>query len=139
MKKIMGVFSIFLFGCGGAQVLHVSTPAEPLSMQTSSMASGVLQPQDLYFTLISQYNQDKQQARVIILTEPALKLADLTVSKEQIQVHEQAPKVPNKLISAWGQLAQEQFLTPCPARKIIHKTTALQGTFELEVTGGICQ
>lgn len=107
-------------------------------MQTASMASGVLEPQKFYFTLISQYEPQPQQARVIILAEPALKLADLTVSNEQIQVHYRAPKIPGRLIRAWGQLVQEQFLTSCPARKITQKTALLQGTFEMEVTGGVC-
>lgn len=134
MKKIVGLFVVCLFGCRAHRV-NTPAPTEPVSMQTASMASGVLLPQNFYFTLICQY-QESQKARVIILTEPALKLADLTVSKKQLQVHYQAPKVPAKLIQNWGQLVQEQFLVPCPARKIVQKTTT--GRFELEVTGGIC-
>jgi len=134
MKKIVGLFVVCLFGCR-AHWVHTPTPAEPISMQTASVASGSLQPQNFYFTLISQY-QESGQTRVLILAEPALKLADLTVSKKQLQVHYQAPKVPAKLIQNWGQLVQEQFLVPCPARKIVQKTTT--GRFELEVTGGIC-
>jgi hypothetical protein len=137
MKKIVWIFLIALSGCR-AHWVYVPSPTEPISMQTAAVASGVLEPQDFYFTLISQYEQDKKQARVVILAEPALKLADLTVSKEQIQMHEKAPKVPSKLIRAWGQLAQDQFLTPCPARKIVQKSAAFKGTFELEVTGGLC-
>lgn len=137
MKKVLWIFLITLSGCR-AHWVYTPAPAEPISMQTAAVASGVLEPQDFYFTLISQYEQDKKQARVVILAEPALKLADLTVSKEQIQVHEKAPKVPSKLIRAWGRLAQEQFLTPCPARKIVQKSEDPKGTFELEVTGGIC-
>ena len=137
MKKVLWIFLITLSGCR-AHWVYTPAPAEPISMQTASVANGVLNPQDFYFTLISQYEQDKKQARVVILAEPALKLADLTVSKEQIQVHEKAPKVPSKLIRSWGRLAQEQFLTPCPARKIVQKSADLKGTFELEVTGGIC-
>lgn len=137
MKKIVWIFLIALSGCR-AHWVYVPSPTEPISMQTAAVANGVLEPQDFYFTLISQYEQDKKQARIVILAEPALKLADLTVSKEQIQVHEKAPKIPSKLIRAYGQLAQKQFLTLCPARKIIQKSADLKGTFELEVTGGIC-
>ena len=134
MKKLIGLFVVLVMGCR-AHWVHTPTPAEPISMQTASVASGLLQPQNFYFTLISQY-QESGQARVLVLAEPALKLADLTVSKEQLQVHYQAPKVPSRLIQAWGQLVREQFLVPCPARQMTQKTTV--GTFELEVTGGIC-
>lgn len=134
MKKIIGLLVIFLFGCR-AHWVYTPAPAESISMQTASMASGVLLPQDFYFTLISQY-QESEKARVVIFTEPALKLADLTVSKEQLQVHYQAPKITAKLIQAWGQLIRAQFLVPCPTRQMVQKTTG--GTFQLEVTGGIC-
>ena len=137
MKKIIGLSLIFLFGCGTHWV-YAPVPAKTVSMQEASMASGVLQPQSFYFTLISQYDPNSAQARVIILTEPALKLADLTVSKDQIQVHERAAKSPNRLIRAWGELVRERFLISCPERKIIHQSGVARGTFELEVTGGIC-
>ena len=137
MKKILWICLIFLSGCR-AHWVSAPAPAEPVSVQSSAMAVGVLEPQDFYFTLISQYEPAKRQVRVIVLAEPALKLADLTVSADQIQLHERAPKVPGKLIRAWGQLAREHFLTSCPARKIIHKSAVAGGTFQLEVTGGIC-
>jgi len=136
MKKGILVCLVFLLGCNASWV-RTPAPAEPLSMQTAAIANGILTPQQVAFTLISQY-QPTGQARVIVLTEPALKLADLTVSDKKIQVHYQAPKVPNKLISAWAELVRAQFLVACPARHMVHKTTALHGTFELDVTGGIC-
>ena len=137
MKKVLWIFLITLWGCKTHWV-YTQAPVKPISMQTAAVASAVLEPQDFYFTLISQYEQDKKQARVLILAEPALKLADLTVSKEQIQIHTKASEVPGKLIRAWGQLVREQFLTPCPARKIVQKSEDPKGRFELEVTGGIC-
>ena len=136
MKKGIVVSLIFLSGCV-ARWVYAPAPNEPVSLQTAAVASGVLKPRDFYFTLISQY-QPSGQARVIVLTEPALKLADLTVSKEQLQVHYKAAQIPGQLIRAWGQLVREQFLTPCPARKISYKSSLAAGTFELDVTGGIC-
>lgn len=135
MKKRIGIFLILLVGCSTHWVSSPA-PTEPISTRTAVRASGVLQPQDFYFTLISQYHAG--QARVIVFTEPALKLADLTVSKKQVQLHYQAPKIPSKLIEAWVQLVREHFLVSCPARDIRYKTTTLKGQFELEVTGGIC-
>ncbi len=137
MKKVFWISLLALAGCSSHWV-YTPAPATPISMQTASVASGVLAPRDFYFTLISQYEPAQQQTRAIILAEPALKLADLTVSGEQIQVHERAGQVPNKLIRAWGQLVREYFLTPCPKRTIVQQSANLKGTFELEVTGGIC-
>lgn len=137
MQKLVGISLIFLFGCS-AQWVYAPAPNEPIAMENASIAGGVLEPQNFYFTLISHY-QPTQKARVVIMTEPAIKLADLTVSKQQIYVHARAPQVPGSLIRAWGQLVRERFLVPCPDRKIIQKAADLRGTFTMEVTGGICQ
>lgn len=135
MKKRIVCLLILLSGCSSPWV-YTPAPVETISMQEAAVANGVLQPQNLYFTLISQYQPE--QARVVILTELAVKLADLTVSKEQAQVHYQAPKVPNRLISAWVKLVRAHFLVPCPEQKIIHKVGPTGEKFELEVTGGLC-
>lgn len=137
MKKQLVSLCIFLAGCS-TPFVYKPAPEEPLIMQASARASGVLTPQALYFTLLSQYQPD-HRARVVILAEPALKLADFTVTKEQIEVHDKQARVPVRLIRAWGDLVQKQFLTPCPPRKITHPARGVSGTFELEVTGGICQ
>lgn len=136
MKKYVLLLGVFLAGCHAAWV-YTPAPAEPIALQEAVRASGVLHPKELYFTLISHYKGDK--ARVVILTEPALKLADFTVSPEQIYVHYKEAHVPDGLVRAWGKLAQAQFLTPCPARQITQPAQALNGSFELEVTGGVCQ
>lgn len=135
MKKYLLWVCFGLVGCQ-ASFLYRPAPSEPIVMQEAVRASGVLQPQGLYFTLISHY-QDKQ-ARVIILAEPAAKLADLTVSEGQIYVHYKASQVPSRLIYAWGKLVQEQFLTGCPARQIAQAAEGIGGSFELEVIGGVC-
>lgn len=135
MKKWIGILSILLMGCRANWVVR-PTPAEPIHMQEAVVANGTLNPQGISFMLITQYWDD--EARVIVLTEPALKLADLTVSSNQIQLHEKAPRVPNRLVYAWGKLAQQQFLTSCPAREIKQPAQGISGTFELEVTGGLC-
>lgn len=133
-KSVLGI-CLLLMGCQTAMVYRPS-PAEPIALQEAAQARGVLLPQEFYFTLISQYN--KETARVLVLTEPALKLADMTVSKEQIYVHEKATQVPSRLVQAWGKLVQSQFLTPCPARAIVEPAQGINGTFELEITGGVC-
>ena len=135
MKKGLGVLACFLVGCSSPWV-YAPAPAEPVSSETAAVASGVLEPQQFYFTLISHYQQGS--ARVVVLTDPAVKLADMTVSEKQITVHYRAPKVPAKLIKGWSQLVREQFLTPCPPRQITQETAALRGTFQLHVKGGIC-
>ena len=135
MKKWIWVFTVLLMGCRAHWVVSPA-PKEPICMQEAAIANGVLIPLGLSFTLISQYQ--KEESRIIILTEPALKLADLTVSNGRIQLHEKAPHIPNRLIEAWGKLAQQQFLTPCPAREIKQPAEGISGRFELEVSGGVC-
>ena len=135
MKKWLLVFSMALTGCA-TPLVYAPAPAEAVSMQTAAVASGVLEPQHFYFTLISQYKSGS--ARVLVLTDPAIKLADLTVSANQITVHDRAPQVSSNLILAWGKLVQEEFLTPCPARKIARQAAPIKGTFELDVKGGVC-
>lgn len=136
MKKYLLGLSVLFVGCAHSLV-YQPAPTQPISMQEAAIASGVLHPKDLYFTLISHCRGDK--ARVVILTEPALKLADLTVSQEQIYVHYKETQVPVSLVRAWGKLVQTQFLTPCPSRQITQTAEGINGTFELEVTGGICR
>lgn len=136
MKKYLLSLCMCLAGCSTPWV-YAPAPVEPISLQEAVRASGVLHPREFYFTLISHYQGD--MARVIILAEPALKLADLTVSGEQIYVHHKEDHVPNRLIRAFGQLAQAQFLTKCPTRQITQPDPETGGTFELEVTGGVCQ
>lgn len=136
MKKYLLGLCGLLVGCSPALV-YKSAPTEPLTMQEAVRAGGVLLPKGLYFTLISQYRGN--EARVIILAEPALKLADLTVSQEQIYVHYKDAQVPVRLIRAWGKLVQAQFLTSCPSGQITQPAEGMNGTFELEVTGGVCQ
>lgn len=136
MKKYLLGLCICLAGCS-SPLVYQPAPAETLAMQEAVRAGGVLLPKGLYFTLISQYRG--KEARVVILTEPALKLADLTVSQEQIYVHYKEAHVPAGLIRAWGKLVQAQFLTSCPSGKITQPADGINGTFELEVTGGVCQ
>ncbi|MBR2081888.1 MAG: hypothetical protein IJ876_02605 [Elusimicrobiaceae bacterium] len=136
MKKYLLGLCVLLAGCSPALV-YKPAPLESLAMQQAVRASGVLIPKGLYFTLISHYQEDS--ARVVILAEPALKLADLTVSQEQIYVHYKEAHVPVGLVRAWGKLVQAQFLTPCPSRQIAQSAEGMNETFELEVTGGVCQ
>ena len=136
MRKYLLGLCIFLTGCS-ATLVHRPAPSDPIVMQEAARASGVLHTQELYFTLISYYRGDS--ARVVILTEPAIKLADLTVSQKQIYVHYKGAYLPVGLIRAWGKLAQAQFLTSCPSRHIVQPAEGVAGTFELEVTGGVCQ
>ncbi len=135
MRKWIGIVSILLVGCRAHWIVS-PVPTEPIHMQSAAVANGVLSPQGMSFTLISDYHAGK--TRVIILAEPALKLADLTVTGNQIQLHEKAQRIPNRLVYAWGKLAQQQFLVPCPARKIKQSADSISGIFELEVTGGVC-
>ena len=135
MKKIIFLASLLLSACNPSLV-RTPAPQTPVDLQTSARASGVWQPYELYFTLLSHYQNG--QARVWVLAEPAIKLADMTVSAEQIEVHDQAPRVPTRLITAWAQLVRAHFLTPCPARHITYKINQPASTFELEVTGGVC-
>ena len=136
MKKWLGMSLLFLLGCHTHWV-YTPVPQEPVSMQTAVRASGELLPQNFYFTLISEY-APSGQARVIILTDPALKLADLTISAEQVQVHYRAPNVSGRMLRAWVELVRAHFLVSCPPRKIVHQTAVFRGIFELEVMGGIC-
>ena len=136
MKQYVLSLSILLAGCS-APLVYQPAPREPLEMQQAVQARGVLYPKELYFSLISHYQNGK--ARVVILAEPALRLADLTVSAQQIYVHYKEPRVPDRLIRAWGKLVQRQFLTACPSRQISQPAEQTGGTFELEVIGGICQ
>ncbi len=136
MKKYLLGLCVLLVGCSPS-LIYKPAPVEPLTMQEALRASGVLHPKGLYFTLISHYQGDN--ARVVVLAEPALKLADLTVSKEQIYVHYKEAQVPAGLVRAWGKLVQAQFLTSCPSRQITQPAEEINGTFELEVTGGVCQ
>ena len=135
MKKGLWVLVGLLAGCSSPWV-YAPAPAEPVSAETAAVASGVLEPQQFYFTLISQYQQGS--ARVVVLTDPAVKLADMTISQGQMIVHYRAPKVPAKLIKEWGRLVRAYLLRPCPPRQIVEQTAALQGAFKLEVKGGVC-
>ncbi len=137
MKKWGGLLSVLLVGCQ-AHWAVTPAPSQSIDLPQAVVANGVLHPQEFYFTLISQYQASPAQARVIILTDPALKLADMTVSHRQIQLHEKAPRIPNHLVKAWGKLVQQQFLTPCPARKVNRQAQGITGTFELDVSGGVC-
>ena len=137
MKKWIGLFGVLLVGCQAHWVV-TPAPSQSIDLPQAAVANGVLHPQELYFTLISQYQVAPAQARVIILTDPAFKLADMTVSSQQIQLHEKAPRIPSRLVEAWGKLVQQQFLTPCPARKVNRPSQGIGGTFELEVSGGVC-
>ena len=122
-------------GCT-ASLVRTPAPQAPIPLQEAARAQGVWQPHGLYFSLISHYQAG--QARVVILTEPAIKLADMTVSAQKTYVHYQDPRVPDVLVNAFAQLAREQFLTSCPSRQITQKINLPKSTFELEVTGGVC-
>ncbi len=135
MKKILFLLCACLAACS-APLTYTPAPQTPLALDESARASGQLAAYDLYFTLISHYQDGK--ARVLILTEPALKLADLTVSAGQTEIHYRAPQIPTRLIRAWENLLKTHFLTPCPPRHITQAAVPLKGNFELEITGGIC-
>ncbi len=135
MRKLGIMLIIGCMGCSSALV-RVPAPGQALNVQQASRAVGISKPSGFPFILISQYQQN--HARVVILTEPALKLVDMTVSPTQLQVHEQAPHVPTQWIRQWGKLVQAHFLTDCPERRITYRVEGTPHTFELEVTGGIC-
>ena len=135
MKRCLLGILLLLTGCTKSFV-NTPAPAQPIVMQEAAVANGVLQPQDLSFTLISQYQAP--QARVVILTMPAIQLADMTVSAEEVQLHYRAPHIPTILINRWAKLVQKYFLTNCPPREIKYTFSNPTQNFELEVTGGIC-
>lgn len=135
MKRCLLGCLLLLTGCTKTFVT-TPPPAQPLVMQEASVASGMLQPQDLSFTLISQYKAP--QARVVVLTMPAIKLVDMTVSAEEVQLHYRAAHIPAIWVQRWAKLVQEYFLTTCPPRDIKHTFSNPTQNFELEVTGGIC-
>ena len=135
MKKGLIGIGLCLLGCSTPWV-YSPTPTQPIVMEQAAVANGVLAPQGFYFTLISQYQGTS--ARVVVLTDPALKLADMTVSASQIYVHEKAPRISQSLVTAWGELVQQSFLTSCPARQIRQEAKRVKGPFELAVTGGVC-
>lgn len=136
MKHCLLGICLVLIGCTKPFV-KTPVPEEPLVMEEAAVANGVLMPQDLSFTLVSQYKNSR--ARVVILMMPAVKVADMTVSANEIQLHEKARQIPGALVKRWGRLAQAYFLSPCPQRRIKHRFSAPTQIFELEVTGGICQ
>ena len=135
MKRCLLGCLLLLTGCTKTFV-NTPAPAQPIMMEEAAVASGVLQPQDLSFTLISQYQPP--QARVIVLTMPAIRLADMTVSAGKVQLHYRAPHIPATLINRWAKLVQKYFLTNCPPRKIKYGFSNPTQNFELEVTGEIC-
>ena len=135
MKRCLLGCLLLLMGCTKSFV-NTPAPTHPIVMEEAVVANGMLQPQDLSFTLISQYHSS--QARVIILTMPAIQLADMTISAEEVQLHHRAPHIPTTLINRWAKLVQKYFLTNCPPRKIKHSFSNPTQNFELEVTGGIC-
>ena len=134
-KTLLLIGLIWAAGCH-ASLSYRAVPDEPLNMQTAVRAEGVLHPNEMYFTLLSSYGGE--QARVIVLTDPAIKLADMTVSPSEIAVHYKEPHVPARLVQAWGKLAQDALLRPCPPRQIRAAAPAVNGIFELDVTGGVC-
>ena len=135
MKHCLLGCLLLLAGCAKSFV-RTPAPAQPIAMEEAVVANGVLQPQDLSFTLISQYQAP--QTRVIILTMPAIKLADMTVSAEKVQLHYRATHIPAVWVQRWAKLVQEYLLTTCPPREIKRTFSNPTQNFELEVTGGIC-
>lgn len=135
MKKLTCMACFLLTGCG-LPLVYAPAPSAPLTMQTAVMAKGVLRPQDISFTIISDYQQGR--ARAVVIGEPAFTWADMSVTEKEIIFHKKDVHVPNRFAWELGQLVQAHFLTACPARTINRPAKKLRGNFELEVTGGVC-
>lgn len=127
--------AVCLAGCSAAVVYEPAQP-QPILLAQSAVARGVLEPQGLAFTLVSQYQAGT--ARVLVLGEPLIKLADMTVSAEQIRVHYRAPRLPKALVRQWGELVQKHFLTPCPDAHMVQPLGRKDSYFEVQVKGGVC-
>lgn len=136
MRKFLIGLCILLSGCA-APLVYAPVPEGTLALEGAVRASGVWQPRGMYFTLISRY--EGESARAVFLAEPALKLADLTVSPSEVRVHYKAEQVPDNLVRAWGKLVQDNLLTQCPPRQIAARAAGISGNFELAVTGGVCR
>ena len=54
MKKWIGLFGVLLVGCQAHWVV-TPAPSQSIDLPQAAVANGVLHPQELYFTLISQY------------------------------------------------------------------------------------
>ena len=135
MKSIFLFAIIFLAGCS-SPFIKTPAPVAPLDMQTAATLSGVIQPQEFDFTMITQYQG--QQVRAVILAEPAFKLADMTVYKDKTELHYKAPKLPQKLLKIWVSLIRENCFTACPQRQIIYREGA-KTVVQAQAAGGICQ
>ena len=136
MKHFWVFFAaVCLAGCSAA-VVYVPAQPQPILLAQSAVARGVLEPQGLAFTLVSQYQNET--ARVLILGEPLIKLADMTVSAEQIRVHYRAPRLPKALVRQWGNLVQNHFLTLCPAAHMRQPLGRTDSYFDVQVKGGVC-
>ncbi len=134
MKKIILFSFLFLTGCAG-NLMYAPAPKEPISIQESAVATGILKSRGLSFTLISHYHNGG--SRILILAEPMFKLIDMDVSKEKIQIYYKEPRLGNAQVKYFACLAQKYFMTPCPSRHIIDGKGS-KNRVELNVTGGIC-
>ena len=134
MKTIFLFALIFLSACS-CPFVKTAAPAAPLDTSSAVRASGTITQNNFDFTLIAAYQGDK--VRALVLAEPALKLADMTVYKDKTELHYKADKLPQKLLKIWQGLIRENLFTACPARQIIYSRGGKM-LAQAEVTGGIC-
>lgn len=136
MRPLIFAALFLVMGCSSGLV-YKTAPAEKLAPAKTVRLTGEVRPWGLYFTAITQF--DENSARVIVLSEIGLKLLDLHVTPQETEVYYKFEKLPAAAAGAFGRFARETLLIPCPQKNLSFTDPRTRARFEASVQGAkIC-
>lgn len=123
---------LLLAGCRSGLVFKEAPQTVLDSRQTTKLV-GEIQPWGLYFTALSHY--DGEQTRLLILSEIGIKLLDMGISAQQMEVYFKAEALPKVAAAAFGRFAKTHLQTACPEQQISFTDSRTRARFSVQATG----
>lgn len=132
MKKII-FLTCFVSACA-SQAIYQEPPQTVLQPEEMIRTQGTVR--DMGFVALSKYEED--QARVIVMSEIGIKLADMTVFPSKIDIYFRQSQFPLRVVEAFARFTRAHLFAPCPASQVEYKDRFSRLVFKAQSKGAQC-
>ncbi len=132
MKKVF-FFACLLTACA-SQSVYQDPPQTVLRPEEMIRTQGTFR--DMGFVSLSKYEENK--ARVILMSEIGIKLADMTVFPSKITVYFKQSQFPLRAVEAFARFTRAHLFTSCPSSQVEYKDRSSRLVFKAQSKGEQC-
>ncbi len=126
-KSLFLIVCLSIWGCA-SHLVYKPTPSQQISLSDSVQIAGTVNPWGLDFVAVSHVEKD--HTRLIVLSALGIKLLDMAVFPQRIEVYVKQEKLPNLVVQAFGRFTRAKLATSCPETNIYYQDTYARAVFQ---------